>query len=116
MNERLKKIRIELDLSQKEFGDKLGITKAAISRLESGSSNFTNERILSICREFNIDYLWFTEGIGEMFADIPETTLDKLSEEFHLDDFDKKLFSEYLKLTEEQREVLKNYIKNVLSE
>lgn len=36
MNERLKRIRKELDLSQEEFGKRLGITGGGISKLEKG--------------------------------------------------------------------------------
>ena len=118
MNERLKKLRKLLGLSQEEFGKKLGVGKTSISRLESKVNNFTDQMILSICREFNVDYAWFTQGGSEevVFANIPETALDELAEDYDLDDLDKKIISEYLKLDNNQRNVLKNYIKNIFSE
>lgn len=118
MNERLKKIRKSFNLNQEDFGKKLGISGAAISRLEKGARNFTDQMVLSICREFNVDYAWFTQGGSDevVFADIPETALDELAEDYDLDELDKKIISEYLKLDSEQRTVLKNYIKNIFSE
>lgn len=69
MNERIKLIRKTLKLSQEDFGARLGVTKAAISRLESGINKLTEQMAKAICREFNVDYFWLTEGTGEMFVD-----------------------------------------------
>jgi transcriptional regulator with XRE-family HTH domain len=69
MKERLNLLRKRLQLSQEEFGSKIGLTKASISRLESGTNNFTEQTIMSICREFNVNKEWFINGTGEMFID-----------------------------------------------
>ena len=51
MNERLLKLRTqELKMSQEEFGSKLGVTRAAISRYESGARALSETIILAICR------------------------------------------------------------------
>lgn len=68
MNERLKEVRKALNLNQEDFGDRLGVTKAAISRLESGINNITEQMIKSICNEFDVDYRWLTTGEGDMFV------------------------------------------------
>ena len=67
MRERLNLLRKELNLSQDEFGSRIGLTKASISRLENGSNNFTEQTIISICREFNVNREWLETGNGEMF-------------------------------------------------
>lgn len=115
MNERLKYLRKSLNLSQEEFGKKLGITGGGISKLEKGERNFTEQMIKSICREFNVDYIWFTTGEGEMLSNIPETILDELVIEYNLDELDKDLIESYLKLDENSRSVLKNYLKNIFN-
>ena len=69
MNERLNLLRKTLNISQEEFGKRLGVTGASISRLEKGERNITEQMIKSICREFNVDYIWLTTGEGEMFVD-----------------------------------------------
>ena len=69
MNTRIKELRQFLDLSQEDFGFRLGVTKTAISRLESGNRNITEQMLRSICREFGASYLWLTAGEGSMFED-----------------------------------------------
>lgn len=113
MNKRLKQLRKYLNLSQEEFGGRLGVTRASISRLESGDINFTERMIKSICREFNVSPLWLTDGIGEMLLSIPDDLLVEIAEEYNLDDFDIKLIREFLKLNSDQRAAIKLYIKNI---
>ena len=48
MNERLKELRNYLGLSQEAFGETVGVTKAAISRIESGINSLSDRMILSI--------------------------------------------------------------------
>lgn len=67
--ERVREIRKQLGLTLDKFGEKLGVTKTAISRIERGERNCTEQMIKSICREFNVDYMWLTTGEGNMFVD-----------------------------------------------
>lgn len=69
MNDRIKKVRVAQTpkLSQEAFGAKIGITGAAISRIESGERNPTEQVILGICREFRVNEQWLRTGEGEMF-------------------------------------------------
>ncbi len=52
------------------FGSKLGVTKVAISNIENGNRNVTDQMRKSICREFNVNESWLREGTGEMFIEI----------------------------------------------
>lgn len=52
---RIKKRRIELDLTQDELGQRLGIKKSAVSRLESEEAvNFSIGRIIKIAQALDI--------------------------------------------------------------
>ena len=64
MNERLKKIRKSLSLSQEAFGAKLGVTGPGISKIESGDRNLTEQMTLSVIREFNVNENWLRTGEG----------------------------------------------------
>ena len=70
MNERVKMIRKSLSLSQEAFGAKLGVTGPGISKIESGGRNLTEQMMLSIIREFNVNEKWLRNGTGEMFAEV----------------------------------------------
>lgn len=68
MNERLREIRLTMNMSQEEFGKKIGIeSRAHISSLENGNRNITDRIINDICREFDVNESWLRTGEGEMF-------------------------------------------------
>lgn len=103
MNDRLNLLRKTLKISQEEFGKRLGVTGASISRLEKGERNITEQMVKSICREFNVDYIWLTTGEGEMFIDSDDDiieTIDRImigENEFH-----KNLFKTFARLDEDE--------------
>lgn len=115
MNERIRILRKELGLSQEDFGKRVGVSNTAISKLEKGERNITEQMILSICREFRVNYFWLTEGKGEMFSGTPQTVVDELAEDYDLDDIDKKIIEKYLEFTPEKRAVLKEYMKSIFT-
>ena len=57
--QRLKEIRIELSLKQKELGKKIGVSDACINRWENGVRTPNAENIISLCKALNCsaDYL-----------------------------------------------------------
>lgn len=70
MNERIKKLRQELGLSQEEFGRRIGLlSKASVSKIEKGTNGTTEQTLRSICRVYGASYLWLTTGEGSMFED-----------------------------------------------
>lgn len=113
MNERIKQLREVLGLSQKNFGNKLGVGDTAISKLEKGERKLTDQMAKAICREFNVNYAWLIEGIGDMFSDLPETLLDEVAEEYELDELDKLIVQRYMQLPHEKREVIKEYLQSI---
>lgn len=76
--ERVKEVRKSLGLTLEKFGARLGVTKVAISNIEKGNRNLTEQMTKSICREFNVDYGWLTTGSGEMFVDSDEDFLARV--------------------------------------
>lgn len=72
MNERIKTLRKTLNLTLEQFGERVGVTKMTISRIENGKNNVTEQMCKSICREFNIREDWLRNGTGEMFEDLSE--------------------------------------------
>lgn len=64
MNERIKLVRKKAGLNQEGFGERLRITKASISRIESGINNPSDQTIKLICSEFDINEDWLRTGEG----------------------------------------------------
>ena len=116
MNSRVKLIRTQLNLSQKAFGKRLGVTAAGISKIESGQRNLTDQMAILMCKEFDINEAWLRNGSGEMFRRKLSTGMKQLSDYYHLDDLDVKIIHEYLLLEDDKRKVIKDYIMNIASE
>lgn len=69
MNERLKKIRKTLGLTQQEFADVLKISRGNIAAYEVNKNNPSDAVITLICREFDVNENWLRTGEGEMFIE-----------------------------------------------
>ncbi len=76
--ERIKDVRNSLGLTLEKFGEKLGVTITAISRLEKGERSLTEQMTKSICREFSVDYMWLTTGEGEMFVESDDDFFERI--------------------------------------
>ena len=100
--ERIKDVRNSLGLTLEKFGEKLGVTKTAISRLEKGERSLTEQMTKSICREFSVDYIWLTTGDGEMFVDTDDDFIERIDRIMvGEDDARKNLFKALLEASDE---------------
>lgn len=68
LKDRIKKLRRELDLTQQEFADKIGISRGNIGAYEVGKNAPSDAVISLICTKFNVNENWLRHGNGEMFA------------------------------------------------
>ena len=112
LGERIKKLRIVLSLSQREFGERIGISKTSVSRLEKNERNPSEQTIKSICREFNINYAWLKDGIGDMFLNTSKDLFDQLANKYNLNEFDIKVIKRYVNFSKEQRHLIKDIFIN----
>lgn len=110
MKDRIRKIRKDNNLTQVEFGERIGVKGNTITNYEKGLRNPTNAVLSMICKEFNVYDKWLKDGIGEPYIN---TTLEDDIAEFVSNlpnepdsSFKKKLLGVMAKLTEEQWEVL----------
>lgn len=79
-NERVKEVRKSLGLTLEKFGNKLGVQKSAISKIEKCENSLTDANIKAICREFGVDYIWLTTGEGEMFVESDDEFLGRIDQ------------------------------------
>ena len=70
MNERIKKVRKSLELTQQEFAERIGMKRNSIALIENGR-NTSDQTVFAICREFNVNEEWLRTGAGEMFKAAP---------------------------------------------
>ncbi len=68
MRERLKQLRKQLDMTQQEFADRIGIKRNSFANYETGRNTPLDAIIVSICREFNVNEEWLRNGTGSMFT------------------------------------------------
>ena len=66
LNERIKAVRKASGLNQANFGTKIGIGMSAVSLLESGTNNPSDQTLKLICSEFGINRHWLETGKGDM--------------------------------------------------
>lgn len=117
VGERIKELRKNLlGISMETFGKKIGVAKNTVSQWETGTNGISESMIRSICREYNVDYFWLTEGKGNPFMEFPTVLIDQLAFEYDLDDHDKSIITEFVKLTKEERAIIVKYMKNVIAE
>lgn len=113
--ERIKEVRKSLGLTLEKFGDRLGVTKVAISNIEKGNRNLTERMTKSVCREFNVDYIWLTTGEGEMFVDSDDDFLERIDRIMAgEDDARKNLFKFMLELSDEDIAALDRLMKKAI--
>ena len=99
MNERIKQIRKALNLSQDDFGKKLGVTRGVITNIELNKTEPKPLFIKLICETFEVNEDWVVNGTGEMFVQksrsdaIADFLADVLKED---DDSFKRRFVEML--------------------
>lgn len=115
MNKRLIDIRKALNLNQESFGKRLGVGASAISRLEKGDRNITEQMFISICREFNINGEWLRTGQGEMFAPVNDFYYDLGYYTKNASDLDKAIIIELLKMDQNTKQAMLDYWKNVIA-
>ena len=113
--ERVKEIRTVLSLTLEKFGEKLGVGKTAISKIEKNERSLTDQMAKSICREYNVNYDWLMDEDGEMFSDLPQTVLDELCRQYDLDEFDRALVEMYIGFPADLRNYLKEHLREALN-
>ena len=114
MKDRIKKIRKELDLTQQEFADRIGVKRNTVGQWECGINPLTDQTISSICREFNVNEDWLRTGEGEMF--IKQTRDEQIAsfvgsiQSSEDDSFKKRFISMLSSLDESEWEVLEKMV------
>jgi transcriptional regulator with XRE-family HTH domain len=94
-NERLKKIRAALNLSQRDFCKGIHLVQSAYARMEQGKTRVNDRIIELVCTNYNVSKTYLKDGCGDMFTDNtpPDVKLNQLSQIFNVLN---PLFQDYL--------------------
>lgn len=110
---RIRELRKTLEMTQNDFAVRIGLTQNTITKYETGLRSPSNQIVISICREFNVNEDWLRTGNGNMFNPMSE------DEELDLyigrisggeDKFKKNLLKALCKLSKDEWNVLKKII------
>ena len=66
--ERVNWLRKEIGLTLEKFGEKLGVQKSAISKIEHDQCSISDQMAKSICREYGVREEWLRSGEGDPFG------------------------------------------------
>lgn len=81
VNERIKLLRIDNKLTQKQFADRILVTQSYLSRIENGKETPNDKLTKLIALEFNVSTGWLEKGIGS--KSIEENSYDYFEREYN---------------------------------
>jgi len=117
LNDRIRKLRKALDLTQKEFANRIGIKQNTVATYEIGRSEPIDAVIALICREFNVREEWLRAGIGEMFKETEETAVSRLCDELHATPLEAGIIRAYFRIDPDIRDTfMRRLMEEVQSE
>ena len=67
MTDRIKFVRKTFNLTQSEFGERIGVKGNTVTGYETGIRTPSEAILLAICREFNVNETWLRTGNGDPF-------------------------------------------------
>lgn len=120
MNNRIRTLRKELNLTLDKFGEQIGLKKSSLSQIENGKCAITEQTIKSVCREFNVNENWLRTGEGDIHIQMSEEdelmqwagkVLSKQSS-----DFQYRFVKMLMGLTEEQWQVFEDKVRELTSD
>lgn len=117
IKERIKEIRKTNKLSQKAFGELLGVSRDVVTNIEYGRVEPKKLLINHICQVFNVNKEWLINGTGDMYI-IPLDTIKQAKIVAELNTSDPELIElveNILLLSEDNQDLIKVIIKTLLS-
>ncbi len=111
INERIKYIRKDLKMSQKDFGEKIGLKPNSLSDIETEKNSVTEQTLKAVCREFNVSEQWLRKGKGEIYKFVQTEIATIIGEK---DPKAKQAIIDYWKLSESDKELFWKFMKRFM--
>lgn len=109
INDRVKQVRVALNLTQKKMGQRLTLAQTYLSQIEKGDRDVTDKIFKIICLELNVREDWLRTGKGSMFNENDETVISDIATQYKLEELDKEILKIFLGLSPEKRDAFKNF-------
>lgn len=112
MKERIRALRTELGLSQREFAERIGMARDAIASYERGNAYPSGSALIAIEKVYGVRREWLLTGEGEMFEPgRQENKVVRAMMETHENDQTfRAIVDAYLRLGERDRKAIRRYI------
>ena len=112
-NERIRIVRESKNLTLEQFSNKIGVSRPAMSNIETGRRGVTDQMRRSICREFNVNEEWLRDGVGQMGRKAFD--LRDLLERNHATELEIALVQAYFELDAATRETVMDALKQMFA-
>ena len=109
INSRIKNLRKESGLNQKEFAKKIGLTQTGVSHIEQNGHNVSDSTIKAICYEFKINEIWLRKGIEPMLVQPDTFSLDSFVKDRGMSDLELRILKRYFALDPKTRQDALSY-------
>ena len=116
INARIRSIRKDLRISQKDFGAKIGLGQGAVSFMEQNGNTVIEQNIRLICETFGINEEWLRTGEGEMMAASANTVFDEFAQHYALTREEQATARFLLNLSRDERTAVLQYVKRLAAE
>lgn len=112
INERIKFLRKEKKLNQKQFASLLGITQSGASYMEQPGNNVSDSSIKSICTICNVNEEWLRNGIEPIHITF---SLDDFMKQRGATDLELQIIKTYFDLDPDTRKMLVSHFRSGLA-
>ena len=110
MKERIKQARLLRKYSQKKLADIIGISDAALSKIESGKNNPSKTTLKAIADALDVSLDWLKTGDGSMMRENESDTLDTIARRYSDSKIFRALLDVYAQLSAEGQDAVEHYI------
>ena len=106
MNRRIASIRKISNLTQDDFGTRIGLSRNYVWMIEKGERIPSDRTIADICREFNVNEHWLRTGEGEIFKEETEFSLDQYMKDHGRTELELEILKAYFALPQDIRKIV----------
>lgn len=118
IHERVRELRKNfLHMSQKEFGERLGVSRSVINNIELNALARPDQKLSLIklmCKEFSVSEEWLLNGTGPMLLQDNTSILHRMASEYRLSERECAVVSAFLELEPQDRAGVMRYIDSIV--